>query len=58
MPGQHEETSFCLGVGKVALYNLQKPFSYPYDEEQYTWEAVIFWLQMCFQWAFSEVIAQ
>lgn len=45
-------------MGKVALYNLQKPFSNPYDEEQYTWEDAILWVQMCFQTAFSEVIAQ
>lgn len=58
MPGQHEETPYCLGVGKVALYNLQKPFSNPYGEEWCVGEAVLFWAQICFQWAFSEVIAQ
>lgn len=58
MQGQHEETPYCQGVGEVALYNLQKPFSNPYDEEQYISEVVIFWVQMYFQWELSEVIAQ
>lgn len=29
MPGHHEETSHCLGMSKVVLWNLQRPFSNP-----------------------------
>lgn len=29
MPGHHEETPHCLGMSKVVLWNLQRPFSNP-----------------------------